>query len=145
MFSGADAGHTGWYVADAFIPPESSNGILSHESLCVLNASESDATLRLTAYFPDRDPQVSAEILLPSRRAVHYRTNEPSGIGGLTIPVGVPYALALTSDVAVCTQYSRLDTTGGGYTLMTTIPFGWDTPITHSTTRTDQVHHGKSR
>lgn len=116
-----EVGSTSWYVPDAFIPADSTNGIQSHESLCLLNLTAEDATLQFTAYFADRDPARSQKVVLPSQRAIHYRTTNPEQIGGLDIPIGVPYALSVTSSIPVCAQYSRLDTSAG-YSLMTAIP-----------------------
>lgn len=116
-----EVGATRWYVPDAFIPEDSTNGIQSHESLCLLNTTADDVTLQFTAYFADQDPVLSQKVVLPSQRAVHYRTTNPEQIGGLDIPVGVPYALAVTSSAPICAQYSRLDTSAG-YSMMTAIP-----------------------
>jgi hypothetical protein len=63
---------------------------------------------------------------VPAQRDVHFRTNEPERVGGLRIPPGVPYGIAVESSVPLFAQYSRLDTTGGAYTLMTAIPVGRD-------------------
>lgn len=45
---------------------------------------------------------------------------------GLHIPARVPYARMVTSNIRVLTQYSRLDTTQGVYTLMNATPTGRD-------------------
>lgn len=120
------AGHTHWYVPDAFLPSESSNGHVSHESICLLNVGATDAEVVITIYFADRDPQASHPLSVPAQRDLHLRTNEPEQVGGLRIPADVPYAIAVASSVPVFAQYSRLDTTRGAYTLMTVIPAGRD-------------------
>lgn len=111
-----------WYVPDAFIPSESSGVAASHESVCVLNDGDRPASLCVTAYFADREPLTSLPITVAPRRDVHLRTDDPAQLGGLELRRGVPYALRIESDEEVQVQYSRLDTTGGGYTLMTAIP-----------------------
>ena len=120
------AGHKHWFVPDAFLPSESSNGHISHESICLLNVGEADAEVVITVYFADQDPRVSSPLTVPAQRDLHLRTNEPERLGGLRIPAGVPYAIAVASNVPVFAQYSRLDTTRGAYTLMTVIPAGRD-------------------
>ena len=109
-----------WYVPDAYIPPKSTGGEVSHESICVLNPSATAATLVVTAYFADRDPAVSAPITIPGHRALHLRTDLPEAIGGLRLERGVPYGLQIESRSVLQLQYSRLDTTQAAYTLMTT-------------------------
>ncbi len=111
-----------WYVPDAFIPPVSTGPEPSHESICVLNDTAAPATLVITAYFADRDPQRSQPITVPAQRDLHLRTSRPDQVGGLQLEAGVPYGIVLESDADVKVQYSRLDTTQAAYTLMTTMP-----------------------
>lgn len=116
------AGRTEWFVPDGFIPTETK--MTSHESICLLNVGDVDAQVVFGAYFEGREPEFSDPVPVPGRRAMHLRTDDPDRVGGLRIPAGVPYALTVTSDVPVLAQYSRLDTTDGAYTLITTIPDG---------------------
>jgi len=113
-----------WFVPDGFIPTETK--MTSHESMCLLNISDIDATVTFGAYFEEQEPAFSQPVILPGRRAVHFRTDEPDRVGGLQIPAGVPYAFTVSSDIPVLAQYSRLDTTQGAYALITTIPAGRD-------------------
>ena len=122
------ADHTGgrlrWYVPDAFLPADSSHGVVSHESACVLNTTERDARLRLTFFFEDREPIGPVELIVGCRRTSHVRLDDPEAIGGVDLPRGVPYAYAVESNVPVVLQHSRLDTSAGAYTLFTTIAYG---------------------
>jgi hypothetical protein len=112
------------YVPDAFLPADSSRGVVSHESACLLNAAERDARLALTFFFEDREPVGPVELTLGARRTRHIRLNDPSVLGGLELPLGVPFAYCVESDVPVVLQHSRLDTSAGAYTLSTTIAYG---------------------
>jgi hypothetical protein len=118
-----DAGKTRWFVPDAFLPAESSHGVDSHESACLLNCGDREARLRLTFYFEDREPMGPVDLVLGARRGRHVRLDDPRAIG-VELPRGVPYAYAVESDVPVVLQHSRLDTSAGGYTLFTTIAYG---------------------
>ena len=115
-----------WYVPDAYIPPVTTGPEPSHESICVLNATDSPAEFVITAYFADRDPERSEPITLPARRDVHLRTSRPDQVGGLQLQPGVPYGLVIESDADLHLQYSRLDTTQAAYTLMTAMPIPTD-------------------
>jgi hypothetical protein len=112
-----------WYVPDAFLPAESSDAAVSHESACLLNAAETDAHVRFTFFFEDREPIGPVELTLGGLRTRHVRLDDRASLGGVELPRGVPYAYALESDVPVVLQHSRLDTSAGGYTLFTTIAY----------------------
>lgn len=111
-----------WTVPDAFIPPASTGAETSHESLCVLNMTDRVTELVLEAYFEDRAFMRSQPIAVSARTCLHLRTDDPSRVGGLSIPAGVPYGLVIRGDAAMRVQYSRLDTTQSAYALMSVIP-----------------------
>lgn len=119
-----DGGKRQWFVPDAFLPAESSGGFTSHEAACLLNAGDHEAQVRFTFFFEDRDPIGPIDLKLEPRRTWHVRLDDPSSLGGVELPRGVPYAYALESDVPIVLQHSRLDTSAGGYTLFTTIAYG---------------------
>jgi len=117
-------GRRRWYVPDAYLPGDSSHGVDSHESACLLNVGVRDAVVRLTFYFQDREPAGPVEIELGARRTQHVRLTEPAQLGGLELPRDVPFAYAAESDEPIVLQHSRLDTSAGAYTLATTIAYG---------------------
>jgi hypothetical protein len=113
-----------WYVADAFLPGDSSHGVESHESACLLNAGESPAHVRITFFFEDRDPVGPVELVVQPRRTWHLRLSDPAILGGVDLPRDVPFAYTVESDVPIVLQHSRLDTSAGAYTLATTVAYG---------------------
>jgi hypothetical protein len=117
-------GRRHWFVADGFLPEESSHGVASHEAACLLNVGDADARVRFTFFFEERDPIGPVEVVLGARRTAHIRLDDPAAITGVELPRGVPYAYAVESDVPVVLQHSRLDTSAGAYTLFTTIAYG---------------------
>lgn len=78
----------------------------------------------MSAFFADRPSSHAQAIDIAPLSCQHLRTSDSLNLGGLVIPVGVPYGLMLESDVLLGIQYSRLDVSVGytliGYTLMTT-------------------------
>ena len=49
-------GRTTWVIAEGYIPPDSTGPapqMLSHETACILNPGDRDATVRITVYFAD--------------------------------------------------------------------------------------------
>jgi len=73
--------------------------------------------------FEDREPLGPVELVVGARRTWHVRLDDPSQLGGLELPRGVPYAYTVESDVPIVVQHSRLDTSAG-YTLFTSIAYG---------------------
>jgi hypothetical protein len=118
------AGKSRWFVPDAYLPSDSSHGMESHESACLLNIGERDAVVRLTFYFEDRDPVGPVELALAAQRTRHVRLTDPAALSGLELPRDVPFAYAVESDVPIVVQHSRLDTSAGAYTLATTVAYG---------------------
>ncbi|WP_338590733.1 sensory rhodopsin transducer [Paenibacillus sp. Y5S-9] len=115
-------GHTYWVIPDGYIPPESSGTLESHESICVLNTSATDAELHITIYFEDREPLEGIVAEVPARRTKHIRTASLRS-GEQTIPMGVPYAITVSSNIPVIIQYSRLDTTQPELALMSVMAY----------------------
>ncbi len=113
-----------WAIAEGYIP-EWSNGpepeMTSHETACILNATDQDAHIELTLYFKDRDPVGPYEIDVPARRTRHVRFNQ------LQDPEPVPrssdYASVFESDVPVVIQHTRLDSRQAELALLSTVAY----------------------
>lgn len=113
-----------WAIAEGYIP-EGSTGpepeMLSHETACILNATDQDAHVELMLYFSDRDPVGPYEISVPARRTKHVRFNdleEPE-----KVPRGSDYASVFESDVPVVIQHTRLDSRQAELGLLTTMAY----------------------
>jgi hypothetical protein len=117
------AGSKVWIVPDCFLPAKSTGDLKSHESTCVLNIGKKPATLRLTAYFENREPMEGFQATCPPRRTIHIRLDSFKNRRGERIPVGTPFALKIESSVKVVVQHTRLDTTQPALALMTTIAY----------------------
>ncbi|WP_141506205.1 sensory rhodopsin transducer [Paenibacillus luteus] len=115
-------GEKHWFIPDGFIPPDSTGALTSHESVCVLNCSSEDALIRFTIYFEDREPLEDILVVVKGRRTKHIRTSSLMK-EGTPIPIGVPYAIEVHSDIPIIVQYSRLDSTQAENTLMSTMAF----------------------
>ncbi|MEI7026084.1 sensory rhodopsin transducer [Paenibacillus sp. y28] len=115
-------GETHWIIPDGYIPPLSTGELLSHESICVLNCYEEEALLSITIYFEDEPPIEQISVTLPGKRTKHIRTSSLAR-DGRAIPIGVPYAIEVESNVPVIVQYSRLDSTQAANALMSTMAY----------------------
>ena len=118
----AAKGNTVWVIPDGYIPPQSSGALESHESICVLNTGREDANLTITVFFEDRDPLECNVTKVSARRTSHIRTASLQADGEF-IPLGVPYALIVESDIPIIVQYSRLDTSQPELALMSVMAY----------------------
>lgn len=120
----APIGRTRWAIPEGYIPPYSHGPepeMLSHEAVCILNATDTDAQVRITIYFSDREPAGPYLVTVPARRTNHVRLNkltEPE-----PIPTGTNYASVIESNVPIVVQHTRLDSRQADNALMTTIAF----------------------
>ena len=103
-------GRKRWAIAEGYIPSVSHGPepeMTSHETVCVLNASDHDAHLEITLFFADRDPSGPYRLTVPGRRTKHVRFND------LTDPEPVPrdtdFASVIESDIPIVVQHTRLD------------------------------------
>ena len=103
-------GRTRWAIAEGCIPAWSHGPqpeFTSHETACILNASDGDGHVEITIYFSDREPAGRFNEL-----------NDPQ-----PIPSGTDYASVFVSDVPVAIQHTRLDSRQSENALITTIAY----------------------
>jgi hypothetical protein len=93
----------------------------SHETVCLLNAGDSEAQVAITVYFSDRDPAGPYRITVPARRTLHVLLNELRDPE--TIPVDTPFASTIDSDQPIVVQHTRLDSRQSENALLSTIAF----------------------
>jgi len=112
-----------WLIADSYLPDQSTGGLRSHESVCVLNLNKRPAKLKITVYFEDREPLTGLEAECPPQRTVHVRMEQIKSHNGGMIPIAKPMALMVESNLDVVVQHTRLDTTQPALALMTTMAY----------------------
>lgn len=110
-------------IPDTFLNSVSHGAQPSHEAICVINTSDTDAVLALTLFFEDREAETAFSACCAARRTHHIRMDRLRTADGREIPRDVPYAVLLESNVPVVVQYSRMDTSAAEMALMTTIAY----------------------
>ena len=95
--------------------------MLSHETACLLNASDREAHVEIVIYFSDRDPVGPYHVTVPARRTKHVRFNDLTDPA--PIPVDTDYASVIESDVPIVVQHTRLDSRQEAEALITTIAY----------------------
>ena len=113
-----------WAIAEGYIPGWS-NGpepqFTSHETACLLNASDEEAHVKITVFFSDREPVGPYRLIVPARRTQHVRFNELKDHE--PIPVDTDYASVIESDVPIVVQHTRLDSRQAENALLSTIAY----------------------
>lgn len=110
-----------WLIPDAFLGSESANDLVTHEAVCVINTSGSEAVISLTLLFEDRDPICGFTAVCGALRTHHIRLDKIRDENGNGIPYDTPYAILVESSEPIVVQYSRLDASRAELALMTTI------------------------
>ena len=111
-----------WAIAEGYIPPYSHGPepqLTSHETVCILNATDKEAQVKITVYFSDREPAGPYRLTIPPRRTSHIRFNnlkDPE-------PLPTDTDFASLSDVPVVVQHTRLDTRQAENALLSTIAY----------------------
>lgn len=113
-----------WVIGDGWIPGRSTGPepeMTSHESACMLNASERDAHVEITLYFSDRDPVGPYRIVVPAQRAHHQRLNDLDNPE--PVPLETDFCALIRSDVPIVVQHTRLDSRQSANTIFSTIAY----------------------
>jgi hypothetical protein len=113
-----------WAIAEGYIPPYGHGPepqFTSHETICILNATDTDAQVEITIYYSDREPGGPYRLIVPARRTQHIRFNnlkdpEP-------IPVDTDFASVIEADVPIVVQHTRLDSRQAENALLSTIAY----------------------
>ncbi len=121
---GDPIGHKRWAIAEGYIPGWS-NGpepqFTSHETACLLNASDEEAHVEITIYFSDREPTGPYRVTVPAKRTLHVRFNELESPE--PVPKDADYASVIESDVPIVVQHTRLDSRQAENALLSTIAY----------------------
>lgn len=120
-------GRYAWAIAEGYIPPAStgkSRELTSHETICILNASEAEARVEVTVYFSDRPPAGPYVFNVGAKRTRHLRFNEFKDPE--PIPVNTDFSSVIVSSAPVVVQHTRLDSRQAELALLSTMAFPLD-------------------
>ncbi|HVS66499.1 MAG TPA: sensory rhodopsin transducer [Thermoanaerobaculia bacterium] len=124
MVSTPAIGRRRWAIAEGYIPSGSTGpepAMTSHETACILNASDRDAKVELVLFFADREPAGPFRITVPARRTLHLRFNELSEPE--RVPRDTDFASVITADQPVVVQHTRLDSRRSELALLSTLAY----------------------
>src|SRR5262249_10927082 len=113
-----------WAIAEGYIPGWSHGRepeMISHETVCLLNAGDTPAHVSITLYFRDREPVGPYRITVPARRTLHLRFNDRTDPA--PVPRATDFASVIASDVPIVVQHTRLDSRQAENALLSTIAY----------------------
>jgi hypothetical protein len=116
-----------WAIAEGYIPPAStgqSREMTSHETVCILNASDKDAHVEIMVYFADREPAGPYVFDVGAKRTRHLRFNDFKD--PQPVPVNTDFSSVIRSDVPIVVQHTRLDSRQAELALLSTMAFPVD-------------------
>ncbi|MGH6670486.1 MAG: sensory rhodopsin transducer [Xanthobacteraceae bacterium] len=117
-------GRRRWAIAEGYIPSQSSfadRALMSHETACILNAGDTEANVRITVFFADREPAGPYRVTVPPRRTLHLRFNDLKDPA--PIPRDTDYSSVFESDVPIVVQHTRLDSRHAEVSLLSTTAY----------------------
>jgi hypothetical protein len=115
-------GHCVWAIAEGYIPPSSTGTtreLTSHETACILNASDAPAHVEIMVYFADRPPVGPYRFTVDAMRTRHLRFNDFTDPE--PIPKSTDFSSVIRSDVPVVVQHTRLDSRQAALALLSTM------------------------
>lgn len=112
-----------WLIADGYMSDTQKGKYVSHEAVCVLNLSETEAEINITVYFEDREPMKGFYAKCLPERTNHIRLDKIKNADSEKIPKEIPYAILIESNVPIICQHSRMDVSDSNMTLMTTMAY----------------------
>jgi len=116
-------GRKRWAIAEGYIPSQSSfsdPALISHETACILNASDRDAHIGLTLFFTDREPVGPYRVTVPPRRTLHLRFND---LENPQVPRDTDFSSVFESDVPIVVQHTRMDSRRAEISLLSTTAY----------------------
>lgn len=100
-----------WAIPGSHIPLEQTGPepeFTSHDSLWILNTTDTDAELNITVYYSDRDPVGPYPVDVGAKRVRQVRFNDL--IDPEALPLETDYAAVVDSNTPVVVQFTRMDT-----------------------------------
>jgi len=116
-------GRKHWAIAEGYIPSQSSfaePSLISHETACILNASDTAAHIRITIFFADREPIGPYRVSVAARRTLHLRFNDLKDPAPVRATPTMRRCSSPTCDIV---QHTRLDSRRAEVSLLSTIAY----------------------
>lgn len=98
-----------WIIPDCELPLPGEGVLKGHESVIIVNDSDTDAEIEVTLYFTDKDCVDNIKWNVKAGRVRCFRMNNKDDMSGYEIPYDTQYAMKVKSSCNIVLQYGRLD------------------------------------
>ena len=112
-----------WIIPDCELPPPGEGEMKGHESVIVVNDTDTDAVINVKIYFTDRDSYKDITWHVGADRVRCFRMNNPDDMSGYIVPLETQYAMKLESSEKIVVQYGRLDNRQTNLAYYTTLAY----------------------
>ena len=112
-----------WIIPDCELPPEGEGVAKGHESVIIVNDTNKDANISVKIFFTDKNAYEDIKWVVKAGRVRCFRMNNLDDMCGFEVPIGIQYAMKLTSDREIVVQYGRLDNTQSNLAFYTTLAY----------------------
>ena len=116
-------GKNDWIIPDCELPPEGEGVLKGHESVIIVNDSDKTAVVKVSLYFPDKEPYEGIVWQIPAKRVRCFRMNNTDDMCGFVVPLETQYAMKLESTQPIVVQYGRLDNRQTNLAYYTTLAY----------------------
>lgn len=119
-------GKKNWIIPDCELPQPGEGVAKGHESVIIVNDSDTDADIDVKLFFVDRDAHEGIKWTVKAGRVRCFRMNRLEDMCGFEVPFETQYAMKITSNCNIVVQYGRLDNTQPNLAFYTTIGYAED-------------------
>ncbi len=112
-----------WIIPDCELPQEGEGVAKGHESVIIVNDSDTDAKIDVSIYFTDKDPYTGIVWEVGAKRVKCFRMNNIEHMCGYKVPFETQYAMKVSSNTPIVLQYGRLDNTQANLAFYTTLGY----------------------
>lgn len=119
----ADIGEKVWIIPDCELPREGEGVAKGHESVIIVNDTDTDAKISVKLLFTDKEPYEDIKWSVKAGRVRCFRTNNIEDMCGFKVPFETQYAMKITSNTKIVVQYGRLDNTQPNLAFYTTLAY----------------------
>ncbi len=112
-----------WIIPDCELPHPGEGVAKGHESVIIVNDTDTDAEIDVKIFFTDKDAYEEIKWQVKANRVRCFRTNNVDDMCGYVVPFETQYAMKLTSNTEIVVQYGRLDNTQANLAFYTTLAY----------------------
>lgn len=116
-------GKKNWIIPDCELPPEGEGTLKGHESVIIVNDSDSDAKIKVTLFFTDIPAYENITWSVNAKTVRCFRMNNLTDMCGYKVPLETQYAMKLESSENIVVQYGRLDNRQTNLAYYTTVGY----------------------